>query len=146
MFMLLPWDRIKQLIPIGLLATALILVSQFAAISIGLLRYNKALVFVLGIPLFQLFWAFAFGILLINYMKKPWINKLPIIALFTFISVSLGYLNTLVGNMNYLNGYNFLYDLVVTFGVFTFGVWLSEILFGDRIYSEDKITGDHRQR
>ena len=139
MLLLIKPKRIWELAPIGILASMLIFVGQQSLFSLNLLRYNKGLIILAGIPLFQYFWAFAFGIIMINYMQQEWHKKLPIIALFAIISVLHGYIASTIGNLSYLNGFNVLYDLGLTFLVFSFGVWIAEGMFKERIYSKERL-------
>lgn len=138
LFALIDIKRIKTLIPVGLLAVSLLFFSQEVLISLGLMRYQKGLVIIMGIPMFQFFWAFAAGILLINYMPEEWARKLPVILIFSLVVQLLAYIAQLVGNLQLLGAYNNGYDLLLNFIGLSFGVWVAEGLFKKQIYGFSK--------
>ena len=139
MFVFIDTKRIKELMPIGFLAIGLFFIAQQFLLYLNLLKYDKALVFFFGIPFFQLFWAFAFGILMASYMKPVWNEKLPIILLFTIVNELQFYFAQIIGNLTTMNGYNIWIDMIATFAGFSLAVWVGEGLFKDRIYRLSKM-------
>lgn len=139
MFMLIKWDRIKQLFPIGVLSMVLLLIFQESTISLNLLKYEPDVAMILDIPVFQYIWAFATSILLISFIEEDWLKKVPVIVAFSVYSIILAFIADTFQDIHYLNGFNLFYDLGLTLTVFSFGVWLSEGLFKERIHSKNQI-------
>lgn len=132
LLLVLDLQRIKQLAPIGLIAVVILLVPQTIAISLGLFEYPKDIFKIFGQPFFQYPAIFAYGILLISFMKEPWLKKLPIIAIFTIITEIELYIASLTGNFKLIN-WSYWLDLILTFAGYCLGVWLAERMFKKRL-------------
>lgn len=137
MFALIPLKRIKTLYPVGFVAVGLLFAAQYIAISLGLIRYTTAIIFLARIPFFHYVYAFAYGILLIHFMRREWVKKLPVILGFALINLLLTYIIHQQGVVVFDGRYNFFIDLIITFATFCLGVWIAEGLWKDRIYEEE---------
>jgi len=89
---------------------------------------------VAGIPFFNLVWGIADGILVMNYMRKDFAAKLPILLLFTIVAEVFTYIALQVGNLSFLGNYNMAIDFAANFVFLIFFVTVSEGLFGRRIH------------
>lgn len=137
MFLIIPSKKIKRLLPVGFLAAGLLFAAQYTAITLNLIRYTKAIFYMAGMPLFQFLYAFAYGILLIHFMKKEWVRKIPVLIIFTLINEVITFILNIAGILEFLNRYNFWVDTVLTFAAFSIGVWMAEGLWKDRIYQDE---------
>ena len=128
-------QKIKQLLPVSLVAIiVLFLVEQFL-LHLGLIRFNAGFLKIAGIPIFHFLWAAAGGIFVMNFMKDEFSKKLPLIFLFTFLSEIFTVFSIATGNLSTLGRYTYIVDIPLTFGALLIFVWLSEGLFGNRIYT-----------
>ena len=131
-------ERIKQLLPVSLVAiVVLFLVEQFL-IYLGLIRFNAGFMKIAGIPLFHFLWAAAGGIFVMNFIKEEFGKKLPLILVFTFLAEIFQFFAVASGNFSLLGRYTYIVDIPLTFGALLVFVWLSEGLFGKRVYTTNE--------
>ena len=133
-FILIKPQRIKALLPLGMLAAIVLFGVELYFKSLGLHKYNNPFLPVAGIPLFHLFWGAGSGIIFINYMKREFSKKLIIIMLFTILTGIFAYISDMIGNHANLKGFNDFYHIILNFATLSFLTWASEGLFGKRIY------------
>ncbi|SHK37514.1 hypothetical protein [Desulforamulus aeronauticus] len=136
-FILIKPPRIKELLPVGIIAGIILFVVEYVLISLGLMQFNKGWILVAGVPLFNPIWGIAAGILVMQYMKQDFSKKIPMILFFTIIVEIAVYVAIEVGNMSLLGRYNLFYDFLVNFVVIVVLTHLAEGLYGQRIYRKD---------
>lgn len=127
-------QRIRELLPIGIIAGIILFVVQLILISLSLIQFNKGWILVSGVPLLNPLWGAAAGILVMNYMKEEFSKKIPILFFFSIIAEISAYIAVKVGNLSFLGNYNFLFDFITNFTTLLLFSYLSEGLFGKRIY------------
>ncbi|MEG6523205.1 hypothetical protein [Desulfotomaculum sp. 1211_IL3151] len=133
-FVLIKPQRIKELLPIGIIAAAILFMVEYVLISLGLIQFNKGWVLVAGVPLLNPLWGAAAGILVISYMKDDFSKKIPILLFFTIIAEIASYVAIKVGNLSFLGNYSILYDFLLNFVVLLILTQICEGLYGKRIY------------
>lgn len=133
-FILVKPQRIKELLPVGIIAGIILFVVQLILISLSLIQFNKGWIMVSGVPLLNPLWGAAAGILLMNYMKEEFSKKFPLLVLFTVIVEIAAYIAIKVGNMSFLGNYNALFDSVINLVMLLLLTQFSEGLYGKRIY------------
>lgn len=133
-FILIKPARLKELLPVGIIAGVLLFIVEYVLISLGLMQFNKGWLLVAGVPLLNPIWGAAAGILVMQYMKQDFSQKIPLILFFTIVVEIAVYLAIKVGNMSLLGRYGIPYDFLVNFVVLLLLTHISEGLFGRRIY------------
>jgi hypothetical protein len=134
------FKRIKELLPIAVIAmVALMIIDEFV-ITTGLYKFNNPLVSIMGAPLFHILWAGAAGIVFINYMKPDFMNKYVLVVLFTIITLALEFIAEQAGVASRLGNYNILHSAIIDLGTLIVLLWISEGLYGDRIYHRDGLS------
>ena len=76
-FILIKPPRIKELLPVGIIAGVILFVVEYVLISLGLMQFNKGWILVAGVPLLNPLWGVAAGILVMQYMKQDFSKKIP---------------------------------------------------------------------
>lgn len=137
-FLLIKPQRIKSLLPVGILSALILFGVELYFQSLGLHKYNKPLLPIVGIPLFHLVWGAGSGIIFVHYLKKEFSQKLIIILFFTIITGLFAYFADMVKNHSNLKGFNEIYHITLNFFTLSFLAWASEGLFGKRIYAKNK--------
>lgn len=136
-FLLIKPQRIKELLPVGVIAAIILFSVQFILISLGLIKFNKAWIFILGVPLLNPLWGAAAGILVMNYMKQDFSKKIPMLLFFSIISEAAAYIAVRVGNLSFLGNFNVFYDFILAFVSLLVLTQISEGLYKERIYKTD---------
>lgn len=133
-FILIKPRRIKELLPIGLIAALILFTTDEILISLRAIKFNQPLLPIAGQPLFHLVWGAGGGILLINYLKEEFSKKLPIILFFGIATVFFEYVAETAGSYTTVREFTFTHDFLIDIFSLAFLVWVSEGLFGDLIY------------
>lgn len=135
-FIFIKPKRIKDLLPIGLLALIIIFVTEEFLISLGLYQFNKPLINVFGTPFYHLIWSAGSGIIYMNYMKKEFVKQVLVVLLFTLLTLGFEYLAEKAGVASHLDGYKETHQFLVDLAALVILKWVSIGLFGDRIFRE----------
>ena len=133
-FILIKPQKIKLLLPVGMLSAIILFGVEIYFISLGLHKYTNPFLPIAGIPLFHLIWGAGSGIIFMEYMKKEFSKKLVIIMFFTIITGVFAYISDMVGNHSNLRGFNDIDHFVLNFFTLSVLAWASEGLFGKQIY------------
>lgn len=133
-FLLIKPNRIRDLLPAGILAGILLFIGEQVFIHLGLIRFHAALIPLAGVPLFNILWGVGGGILVMAYMKREFSQKFIMILLFTAVNEVLTYIAIQVGNLSFLGKYNTMYDTFMNLVFLLLFVQIAEGLFGKRIY------------
>jgi len=126
--------RIKELIPVAVLGVVALTVVDLYVTSLNLYQYNKPLVNVLGAPLFHLLWGGGAAIVYVHYMRPGFTRKLVNVLLFTMIVLVLEFIAEKAGVAQRLGNYSILHSAVLDFSTLVVLLWVSEGLYGNRIY------------
>lgn len=126
--------RIKELLPIVILGIIVLTAVDLYITSLGLYQFNKPVVNILGTPLFHLLWGGAAGVVFIHYMRPGFINKFVNVVLFTIITLALEYAAEKAGVAQRLGSYSYLHSAILDFSSLVVLLWISEGLYGSRIY------------
>jgi len=135
-FILIRPQRIKSLLPVAFLSAIILFGVELYFKSLGLHKYNNPFLPVAGIPLFHLFWGAGSGMIFVNYMKKEFSKKLIIISFFAILTSAFAYGSDMIGNHVNLKGFNDMYHIILNFFTLSILIWVSEGLFGERIYKD----------
>lgn len=130
--------RIKELIPVAVLGVMILTVFDVYITSLKLYRYINPLVNILGAPLFHLLWGGGAAIVYIHYMRPGFTRKLVNIVLFTMITLSLELGAEKAGVAQRLGEYSFLHSAALDFAALVVLLWISEGLYGNRIYKRNR--------
>lgn len=134
-FLLMKPQRIKALLPIGLLAAIVLFGAEMYFLSLGLHKYNNPFLPIAGIPLFHLTWSAGSGIIFAHFLKKEFSKKLVIIFIFTVLTMLFGYISDTVGNHTNMGSFNDVYHFILDFFILGVLAWVAEGIFKERIYS-----------
>lgn len=137
-FILIRPQRIKSLLPVGVLSALILFGVELYFGSLGLHKYNRPLLPLAGIPLFHLVWGAGSGIIFVHYLKQEFSQKIIVILFFTIFTGIFAYFADMVGNHSNLKGFNEIYHLTLNFFTLCFLAWTSEGLFGKRIHAKNK--------
>lgn len=129
--------RIKELWAIAVLSIIILMVVDICIVSLKLYQFNNPLVNVLGAPLFHLLWAGPAGIVFIYFMKPGFTRKFVTVIFFTIITLILDFIAEKAGVASRLGGYNILHSTLIDFASLVTLLWISEGLYGNRIYSKE---------
>ena len=135
-FVLVKPKRVMEILPVSLVAMIILFGVDIFFTTIGLYRFNNPLLPIGGIPFFHLIWSAGGAIVIMHYMKKEFSKKLIMIFLFTIVSGLFGYISESVGGHTHLNNFNEVYNFVLDFVSLSFFIFVSEGLFGEKIYSK----------
>lgn len=138
-FILIKPQRIRELLPVGVIAAIILFVTQLLLISLNLIRFEKAWIFVLGVPLFNPLWGAAAGILVMNYMKESFSKKIPLLFFFSAIAEAAAYAAVRAGNLSFFGEYTLMHDFIVSFVALLVLTQISEGLYGERIYHRNTL-------
>lgn len=127
-------SRIRELLPIAVISIIILTIVDIYIISTGLYQFNKPLFGFYGAPLFHLLWAGTAGIVFINYIRPGFSRKLVTIVFFTLITLSLEFIAEKAGVASRSGNYNPIHSALLDFGTLVILLWVSEGLYGDRIY------------
>ncbi|MFZ5968373.1 MAG: hypothetical protein ACOYVK_14515 [Bacillota bacterium] len=136
-FIFIKPKRIKELLPISVLSILILTIVDVYIISLNLYRFNNPLINVLGAPLFHLLWAGAAGIVFINYMKPGFNRKFVMTVFFTIITLIIEFMSEKAGVASRLGDYSILHSAFLDFSTLVVLLWISEGLYGNRIYTKD---------
>ena len=137
-FVVIKPRRIKELLPIAILSILALTLVDVYIISLGLYKFNNPLINVLGAPLFHLLWAGAAGIFFVNYMKQGFAKKFVMVVFFTIITLLLEFISERAGVASRLGNYSILHSAFLDFATLVILLWISEGLYGNRIYKHGK--------
>lgn len=127
--------RIKELLPISILAMIILFVAEYFLISLNLYRFNSPMLPIGGIPLFHLIWGAGSGIVVLHYMKKGFTEKVVLIIFFTIVTLAFEYIAESIGAASHLGNFNEIHDAFEDLIILIALVWISEGLWGNRIHS-----------
>ena len=128
--------RIKELLPVVVLGIVVLTAVDLYITSLNLYQFNKPVVNILGTPLFHLLWGGAAGVVFIHYMKPGFINKFVNVVFFTIITLVLEFAAEKAGVAQRLGGYSYLHSALLDFSSLVVLLWISEGLYGSRIYKK----------
>lgn len=129
---------IKKLIPVAILSILALTLVDVYIISLGLYQFNKPLINVFGAPLFHLLWAGAAGMIFVYYMKPGFTRKFVTVVFFTIITLVLEFISEKAGVASRLGNYSILHSAFLDFATLVSLLWISEGLYGRRIYEDKK--------
>lgn len=135
-FIFIRLKRIKELFPVVVLGVIVLTAVDLYITSLGLYQFNKPVFNILGTPLFHLLWGGAAGIVFIHYMKPGFINKFVNVIFFTIITLVLEFAAEKAGVAQRLGGYSYLHSALLDFSALIALLWISEGLYGSRIYKK----------
>jgi hypothetical protein len=121
--------RIKELMPVSLIAIIVVGIANLVGINLGLFRYNRPFLDVFGIPLFHFLWAGVAGIIFIDYMKPRFSHNLLMLVYSTALIQVLAYAAELAGVFEPLGSYNYYYNAMIDFASLAVILLLSESLY-----------------
>jgi hypothetical protein len=130
--------RIKELIPIAVLSIIGLTIVDVYITSLDLYRYINPVINVLDAPLFHLLWAGGAGIVFIHYMKPGFSRKLVSVIFFTIVTLVLEFIAEKAGVAERLGNYSILHSAFLDFATLVVLLWISEGLYGNRIYKSSK--------
>lgn len=133
-FIFIKPKRIKELIPVAVLGVIGLTIVDVYITSLNLYQYNNPVVNVFGAPLFHLLWAGGGGIVFIHYMKPGFTHKFVNVILFTMITLALEFIAEKAGVAQRLGSYTVLHSALLDFGSLVVLLWITEGLYGNRIY------------
>ena len=133
-------NRIKQLLPIAVMAMIALMITDEFIVTTVLYKFNNPLFNIMGAPLFHILWGGAAGIVFINYMKPGFTNKFVMIVLFTVITLALEFIAEQAGVASRLGDFNIIHSAFIDFLTLIALLWISEGLYGDRIYNKKSIS------
>ena len=133
-FIVIKPKRMKELLPIAVISVLALTLADVYIINLGLYQFNNPLFNVLGAPLFHLLWAGAAGMIFVNYMKPGFSRKFVTVLFFTVITLALEFIAEKAGVSSRLGGYSILYSALLDFATLVILLWISEGLYGKRIY------------
>lgn len=128
--------RIKELLPVVVMGILVLTAVDLYITSLGLYQFNKPVINILGTPLFHLLWGGAAGIVFIHYMRPGFINKFVNVTFFTIITLVLEFAAEKAGVAQRLGGYSYLHSALLDFSSLVVLLWISEGLYGSRIYKK----------
>lgn len=141
-FVLIKPERIKELLPIGLIAAIILYLVGSVLISLGVISFKKDIFFFARQPVFYLVWGAGSGILLMNYIKEEFGKKVPLVILFAMAALVFEHIAELVGSYKHIEKLTFTLTFIINIFALSLLVWVSEGLYGNRIhkriYSGDK--------
>lgn len=127
--------RVKELFPVAILSALVLFIGEYLLISLRLFVFNNPLIPIGGIPLFHLIWGAGGGLIGMNYMQKEFARKVVTIITFAIVTLPFEIISTSVGASSMINGFNLFYSFIINISGIVMIVWISEGLWGDRIYS-----------
>lgn len=134
-FVFIKPERIKELMPVSILAAIILFITEYFLISLNLYRFNNPMLSIGDIPLFHLLWGAGSGIVVLNYMKKGFTKKVVLIIFFTIITLIFEYFAESIGAASHLSNFSEIHDAFQDLIILITLVWVSEGLWGNRIYS-----------
>ncbi|MCX8130566.1 MAG: hypothetical protein N3I35_10765 [Clostridia bacterium] len=125
-------QRIKQLLPVGLLSALVIFCQTLFFKLIGAYGFNNPILPIFGVPIFAIALGFCYGIIVMHHMPRQFHKKLLTITVFIIFTRLADMFATYTG---YHVHYNFhWYNVIVQdFAATSLIVFLSEGIFGKRI-------------
>ena len=147
-FMIIVWayifvfikpNRIKDLLPIGIIALIVIFIIEEFVISLKLYQFNKPLINVLGTPFFNLIWGAGSGIVFMNYMKKEFLKQIPIVLFFALLTLGFEYIAEIAGVASHHGNYKEIHQFFIDFLALLLVKWISIGIFGNRLF-KNQIT------
>lgn len=126
--------RIKELLPVAFLSALLLFSIEILLVKLDLYRFNNPIVSIGGVPLFLLLWGGTSGMVVIQLMKRAFLKKVIIILLLTLAVLGLESFSEFVKAASHLGKFNDVAEAYIDFMTLVLLVWISEGLWGDRIY------------
>lgn len=133
-FLLIKPQRIKELLPIGLIAAIVLYVIGSLLISLDVVKFKQDIFFFARQPIFYLLWGAGSGILLMNYIEKEFSKKIPLVILFALGALAFEHVAEILGAYKHVEKFTFTLTFIVNIFALSLLVWVSEGLFGDRIH------------
>jgi hypothetical protein len=138
-FLLVGPGRLKELWPVGFIASAVFLTVHLNLISTGISRFSNGFLMIFGVPIFHLVWVFGAGILLMNFMERDFTRKVIVVIIFAVLGLCLDLLSVSVGGHIHSPSFKPVNSFVLIFFWLIAFVWFSEGFFSERIYGEEKL-------
>lgn len=139
-FIFIKLELIKELLPIAVIAMISLMLTDEFVVTTGLYKFNNPVIDIMGAPLFHILWGGAAGIVFINYMKPDFTNKFVLIVLFTIITLALEFIAEKAGVASRLGNYSIIHSMFIDSGTLIALIWISEGLYGDRIYGREELS------
>lgn len=139
-FIFIKPSRIKNLLPVGIIAFIVLFVAEEFIISMGLYQFNKPLINIFGTPLYHLIWSAGSGIIYMNYMKKEFKNQVLVVLLFVLFTLGFEYLAELAGVASHLDNYTEIHQFLLDLAALVILKWVSIGLLGDKIIKNNSIS------
>ena len=134
-FIFIKPKRLKVLLPVAVLSGLIVFSVEITLIKLDLYRFNDPIVSIGGVPLFLLLWGAPSGMVILQLMKKEFIKKIFIIILLSFAVLGLESVSEFVGAASHLGIFNNFVEVCIDFLMIVLVVWISEGLWGNKIYS-----------
>lgn len=138
-FILVPIQRIKQLLPVVGITFVWFFLINYLFISWGYYRFTHIIISFLGVPLLQAIGGAGGGILLVNWLTPSPLSKiLFVFAASSFFSIS-EYIFRQFNAFVYGSGFNPLISFVHSLAMVSILVWLCIAVMGkEKLYSGPK--------
>lgn len=137
-FIVIRPKRIKELFPISFISMVILAFVNFYIVTLGLYKYYSPVVNVFGVPGFHIFWGAGAGLIFIHYMKPGFISKFLTVVFFTIVTLALEFIAEKAGVSSRLGDYTVIHSFFLDFSTLVVLLWISEGLYGDRIYKNRK--------
>lgn len=135
----IPFNRIKELWPVALIAMIWIFIVEYVFINLGYYQFTRGILQIGGIPFFHLVGAAGGGILLLNWIQRNPLLKILFVALASGFFSFLEYMYIKKGAFEYLNAFNPFLSYIQSIAMVSIFVWLSIAIVGEEIiYSGNK--------
>jgi hypothetical protein len=138
-FIVIPLERIKQLLPAAAISFFFIFTVNHFFIVWGYYHFNHVIISVLGVPLIQAAGAAGGGLLLVNWLTPSPLSKILLaVGGSAYLSLS-EYIFRQLGAFVYGNGFNPLLSFIHSLAMFSLLIWtVLTVMGGEKIYHGNK--------
>ncbi|OQB12583.1 MAG: hypothetical protein BWY15_02144 [Firmicutes bacterium ADurb.Bin193] len=135
-FIFIKPKRIKELLPVALIAAIVIAVQEAFLIPLDLHIFNNPFLPIGNVPFFHLVFGAGSGLFMMNYMKKEPSRKALILLLFAIVITFMAYISNLIACCNLLGKFTIVHNFYQNYLVLCFLTIISEAFLYKRLYRQ----------